>query len=111
MILKLFHRHHGIHVLIKETLTDVPFDDIVVRIPDKPINQAADDYIIKEDALLRSIPENFLLCSANKILLSVSDSDGNSSGQINLKIFKNWAKYFDAYCLELSNYPVADSMP
>lgn len=93
MKVQLRHRHYGVHELIKEINIDGRFEDYC----DPKTNQ---DYIINEQKLIENLPQDFLPVPPNKILLSVSDDDGGI-GQVDLNIFRTWAKYFDSYCIEL----------
>ncbi len=96
MKVKLMHRTYGIHTPRKE-----------VNIPGKlkdygRYHRAENEWKLDEDKILRLLPKGFLPVKPAQCLLSVADSDGCSSGQYKyVKRFRPWAKYFDAYCLEL----------
>jgi hypothetical protein len=97
MKIKLWHRHHGIHNLIKESEIEGTLRKYATRKAPRE-----DDYIIKEDILISALPEDFLPVKVNKIMLCVEDKNkSGSTGQRSLKKFRNWAKYFDAYTIEL----------
>jgi hypothetical protein len=56
--------------------------------------------------LLQNLPEDFLPIDHEKVLITVQEVNENgevigAKGQIGLKKFCNWEKYFNAYCLEL----------
>jgi hypothetical protein len=92
----LYRRHYGIHTPVKETEIDGKFEDYYL----------GEDQI-NEDLLLKNLPKGFLPVDPSKVLLSVqiiNDETGeivSGRGQRGLKKFRNWAKYFDAYNLEL----------
>lgn len=94
MYIQLMHRHYGVHVPIKHLEIDCDFDEVYLGL----------DHI-NEELLLKSIPEGWLPTNTEKILLTVADKYG-STGQYNLVKFRPWAKYFDAYCLELHKEPL-----
>jgi len=92
----LNRRHYGVHSPIKEAIIDGEFTDYYL----------GEDQI-NEELLLKNLPEGFLPVSPSKVLLSVQNVSSKTgdvigaTGQRGLKKFKNWAKYFDAYNLEL----------
>lgn len=92
----LFKRHAGVHTMIKEIEIEG------ARCRYARMKDCNDNYIINEERLLKAIPDKWLPCSPDKIILAVSTKYG-SSGQIGLSKFRNWAKYFDCYSIELSN--------
>ena len=94
MYIQLMHRHYGCHSPIKHIEIPCEFADVY-----RGKNN------IDEDLLLRSIPDGWLPVNPSEILLDVADKWG-SIGQRNLKVFHSWAKYFDAYCLELHKEPL-----
>jgi hypothetical protein len=91
----LAHRHYGLHEQVAEALIPGEFSDYATPVPD-----THGDYVIDEDKLLAALPEGFLPVPAKRILLAVDDEIGGT-GQRGLSHFKDWAKYFDAYCLNL----------
>ena len=93
MYIQLMHRHYGCHKPIKHLEIDCDFNEVYLGI----------DHI-NEELLLKSIPEGWLPTKPSLILLNVCDKYGGI-GQSNLDIFRPWAKYFDAYCLELHKEP------
>ena len=95
MFIQLYHRHYGVHKPIKHT--EIPCDFHGVYIGEDRIN---------EELLLNNIPEKWLPVPAGMILLVVGDENG-STGQYDLERFRPWAKYFDAYVLELLERPLA----
>lgn len=94
MYIQLMKRHYGVHSPIKHTQISCDFDDVY----------KSEDHI-NEELLLANIPEGFLPLEPSKILLTVGDKYG-STGQCGLDRFKNWAKYFDSYVLELHKEPL-----
>lgn len=94
MYIQLMHRHHGIHEPIKHIEIPCEFSDVY-----------RGDNNINEELLLNHIPEGWLSVEPSRILLAVADKYG-STGQIDLYRFRPWAKYFDAYCLELYKEPL-----
>lgn len=94
MYIQLMHRSYGIHSPIKHT--EIPCDFETIYLGDDHIN---------EDLLLEHIPEGWLPTKPDMILLTVGNEFG-STGQCNLEKFKPWAKYFDAYVLELHKEPM-----
>jgi hypothetical protein len=95
MYIQLSHRHYGVHKPIKHAEIDVDFNAIVLG-----------DNHINESALIDAIPEEWLLSPIGLTLLTVADEHG-SIGQSGLNHFLNWAKYFDAYVLELCKEPLS----
>lgn len=94
----LDHRHCGIHEPVSETEIAGEFSDYATLMP--PPRIRTDEYAIDEDALLAALPEGFLPVPPRRVLLAVSDEDGGT-GQSGLSKFRNWAKYFDAYTLNI----------
>jgi len=94
----LDHRHYGVHKDVSETEIAGEFADYATLMP--PPRIRSDEYAIDEDALLAALPEGFLPAPPRHILLAVSDEDGGT-GQSGLSQFRNWAKYFDAYTLNI----------
>lgn len=94
MYIQLMHRHYGLHEPIKHTEIPCNFGDVYIS-----------EDNINEDILLKNIPEGFLPAEPSKILLTVGDRYG-TTGQVGLKRFRNWAKYFDSYVLELHKDPL-----
>jgi hypothetical protein len=91
----LNHRHYGIHTPVKETEIEGKFEDYYF----------GEDQI-NEDLLLKNLPEGFLPISPSKVLLMVQEVNSTGEiiggkGQRGLSKFRNWAKYFDSYSLEL----------
>lgn len=96
MKVTLAHRHYGVHENVAETEVPGEFSDYATPKP----GATRDDYVIDEDKLLAALPEGFLPRQPSRILLAVEDETGGT-GQRGLKRFRDWAKYFDAYCLNL----------
>lgn len=94
MYIQLMHRSYGVHSPIKHI--EIPCEFSEVYLGDDDIN---------EELLLTSIPEGWLPTAPKSILLAVADKYG-STGQCKLSKFRSWAKYFDAYCLELHKEPL-----
>lgn len=89
MKLILYHRHIGCHSPVKDI-------EIPCLLSDVYNNERVD-----EEKLLSFIPDDFLMSKVENTLLMVSNGKF-SVGQIALKYFRPWSKYFDAYCLELN---------
>ena len=94
MYIQLMHRHYGLHSPVKHTQIPCEFSEVYLG-----------DNHINEDLLLASIPEGWLPAKPSQILLAIGTKYG-STGQYGLKQFHSWAKYFDAYCLELHREPL-----
>lgn len=95
MKVELKHRHFGVHKAVREVEIAGEFTDYASAQDD-----VRDQYVIAEDKLLGALPEGFLPVPPRRVLLAVSDEHGGT-GQVGLTKFLNWAKYFDAYCLNL----------
>lgn len=95
MKITLTRRHYGIHDLVKEVEVPGEFSDYAT-----PPADPRDDHAVQEDKLLSALPEDFLPVPAKQVLLVVCDDIGGT-GQRGLTQFRNWAKYFDAYALNL----------
>lgn len=93
MKVQLRFRSYGVHSLVKEIEVEGRFSDYCE-------NTSKWDYKIDEDKLIDNLPKDFLPTSPNKILVTIGN-DAGSTGQIHLNRFRNWAKYFDCYVLEL----------
>jgi hypothetical protein len=91
----LAHRHYGVHKNVAETEIPGVFSDYATPKGSDPC-----DCVIDEDRLLSALPDGFLPVQPARILLAVEDEIGGT-GQIGLSQFRDWAKYFDAYCLNL----------
>jgi hypothetical protein len=91
----LAHRHYGVHRKVSETEIPGDFGDYAT-----PKSGSRDDFTIDETRLLSALPDGFLPCPPARILLAVEDEIGGT-GQRDLSLFRDWAKYFDAYCLNL----------
>jgi hypothetical protein len=98
MKIELAKRHYGVHKPVKEAEIPGEFSDYATLMP-MPRSRP-DEFAIDEDKLLAALPDNFLPVAAKSVLLCVSD-EGGGTGQTGLSRFRNWAKYFDAYCLNL----------
>ena len=96
MKIKLAHRHYGVHENIAEIEVPGEFSDYATPRP----GATRDDCVIDEDKLIAALPDGFLPRQPSRILLAVVDEIGGT-GQTGLKRFRDWAKYFDAYCLNL----------
>ena len=94
MYIQLMHRHYGVHEPVKHTKIPCKFSEVYL----------GNDHI-NEALLLENIPEGWLPTAPRAILLAVADKYC-SIGQYNLEKFRSWAKYFDAYCLELHKDPL-----
>lgn len=99
MKITLAHRHHGVHKNVNEVEIPGGFSDYATPKPG-----GHDDYVIDEERLLAALPDGFLPVPPTRILLAVEDEIGGT-GQRGLTHFRDWAKYFDAYCLNLVMEP------
>jgi hypothetical protein len=98
MKVELHHRHYGVHEFVRGAWIAGEFADYATP---KPDDIRADEYAIDEPKLIAALPVGFLPESPRRTcLLGVSDENGGT-GQSGLAEFRNWAKYFDAYCLDL----------
>jgi len=93
MYIQLYRRNRGLHTPIKHL--EIPCDFESVYLSDNNID---------EKLLLESIPEGWLPVPSKRILMTVG-SENCSTGQYKLSLFRPWAKYFDAYVLELLDKP------
>ena len=89
----LFHRHLGLHKLVKQIEIPCSSDEIISHQNDK-----IEPYAINEQKLINLIPEGFLPTSPRDCLIDVYEKTC-SYGVGRLKLFRSWAKYFDAYSL------------
>lgn len=96
MKITLAHRRYGVHSNVGEAEIPGVFSDYATPKP----GGDRDDFVIDEDRLLAALPDGFLPCPPARILLAVEDEIG-WTGQRGLSRFQDWAKYFDAYCLNL----------
>ena len=83
-------RHHGIHSPIKSLILPHP--------PGRYWD--AERERVFEQNILDDIPKGWLPVAPKYILIIISVGR-SSTGQRELEIFRPWAKYFDAYCLEI----------
>lgn len=96
MKITLAHRHYGVHTQVREAEIPGDFADYATPNPEG----GHEDYAIDEDRLISALPDGFLPCPPGRILLAV-DRETGGTGQVGLSRFRDWAKYFDAYCLNL----------
>ncbi|GAA3958479.1 hypothetical protein GCM10023085_46110 [Actinomadura viridis] len=96
MKITLAHRHYGVHTNRAQTEIPGSFSDYATPSP----GTARDTYVINEELLISALPDGFLPVEPRRILLAVVDETGGT-GQRRLSRFRDWAKYFDAYCLNL----------
>lgn len=101
MKVKLFRRHYGIHTLVKETEVEGTLRRYVKR--NSEVDPAAGEtFAVQEERLISALPNDFLPVDPSKILLTIQDKGKmGSTAQVGLSQFRNWAKYFDAFCIEL----------
>jgi hypothetical protein len=94
--IELMHRHLGVHTLV--TAAEIPgeFADYATPRP----GSISLEYIVAERAVLDALPDGFLPAVPARVLLAVGDEIGGT-GQSGLRLFRDWAKYFDAYVLSL----------
>ena len=103
MKVRLFKRHYGVHTMVKETEIDGTLRRYIKKYDgEENKNRVGDFYTINEERLIGALPKNFLPVEPSKVLVCVQDkSKMGSTGQSNLSTFRNWAKYFDSYSIEL----------
>jgi hypothetical protein len=92
---ELTSRHYGVHKLVKDAEIPGEFGDYATAPADPN-----DDHAIDEDKLIAALPDGFLPVAPRRVLLGIQDG-GSSTGQRGLSVFRDWAKYFDAYTLVL----------
>jgi hypothetical protein len=92
----LRHRQFGKHTFDKETEVPGGFADYATPKP----GSRPDEFVIDEDKLIAALPNGWLPVPPARVLLAVEDDLGGT-GQVDLSRFLDWAKYFDAYCLNL----------
>lgn len=91
----LRHRHFGVHKAVREVEISGKFEDYLIR-DDKDKSHR----VLDEQKILDALPKGFLPQDPEKILLTVSE--GNLGMAISVpSLFRSWAKYFDAYVLDL----------
>jgi hypothetical protein len=93
-------RHHGVHSHVRET--EIPGQFIDYARNGNPEGRRPWDECLAfdEDKLITALPDGFLPVPPDRILLTVGKEWG-STGQSQLTRFRPWAKYFDAYVVEL----------
>ena len=96
MKLRLYKRHHGIHRFIREE--EVPND--LCTVVKKPCKVRGFEYSIDNEKALADKVGLLFYISPKRILLTVGDDSG-STGVFSCKYFMPWAKYFDAYVIEV----------
>jgi hypothetical protein len=101
MKVKLYKRHHGVHSFVKEKNIEGTLKKYA-KVISNDSNRVGDFYKINETKLIDALPKNFFPENVNRILVTVENETG-STGQDGLTKFRNYAKYFDCYVLELSN--------
>ena len=94
MYIQLMHRSCGVHSPIKHIEIPCSFYDVY-----------RSENNINEELLISNIPEGWLPVKPLRILITVVDENGCGTGQLGLNKFRNWAKYFDSYVLELLEEP------
>ena len=94
MYIQLMHRSYGVHRPIKHLEIPCAFSEV-----------CRSENNINEELLISNIPEGWLPTSPSRVLIVVVDKGGCGIGQMGLSKFRNWAKYFDSYSLELLEEP------
>ena len=96
MKVQLTRRHFGVHAPVKEA--DIPgsFADYATVEPPRGGPYDGREYAINESKLAAALPVGFLPVPVPRVLLGVDDT-----AQSGLKVFRDWAKYFDSYMLWL----------
>lgn len=82
----LYRRNFGIHTLIKSFKTR---------------KRVVDGFSVDEGRLIESMPEDWLPEPSSRCLLTVAVNGGSSEGQVGLKKFRNWSKYFPSYVVSV----------
>lgn len=91
----LRHRHLGVHKAVREIEIAGKFQDYLVQ-----DNEDKTQRVLNEQKILSELPKDFLPRSPERILLMVSE--GRLSTAISVpSFFRRWAKYFDAYTLDI----------
>jgi hypothetical protein len=96
--IELDHRHYGIHSPVSEA--EIPGEFADYATPRALPNADRDEYAVDEDRLLAALPDGFLPVGTRSVLLMVADEDGGTALS-GLSRFRPWAKYFDAYTLNI----------
>jgi len=96
MKVQLTHRHYGVHSIAAEA--DIPGNlaDYATVKPPSGSPYDGREWDIDEEKLAAALPEGFLPVPVRRVLLGIDDT-----AQSGLKVFRDWAKYFDAYMLWL----------
>lgn len=100
MKVTLSQRHHGRHVPFKEAEIPGQFIDYARNGEPEGGRFWDECFAFEEDKLIAALPEGFLPVPPSAVLLTVGQ-DWGGTGQSQLTRFRPWAKYFDAYVLEL----------
>lgn len=82
----LYRRNFGVYTLVKSFKTR---------------RRVVDGFSVDEDRLIESMPGGWLPGPASRCLLTVAVSRGSSEGQVGLKRFLNWSKYFPSYVVSV----------
>lgn len=108
MTVTLNYRRAGVHMPARTSI-DIPRSRrYYVKKIKTPGNVRGEyDFGVNEERLLSALPKKFLPTEPKNILVTVTtkygsqgiDRDFNGTGK--LTKFKNWAKYFPAYVIEL----------
>jgi hypothetical protein len=96
MKVRLTHRHFGVHTVREETEIPGSLADYATPKPGDGGPYDGREYAIDEEKLLGALPEGFLPVPPRLVLVGIDDT-----AQTGLKLFHDWAKYFDACMLWL----------
>jgi hypothetical protein len=97
----LYYRRYGVYDKRGETEVPGQFTDWAYQGEPEGSRSWDERLRFHEDKLIAALPAGFLPVPPSRILLTVSDDLGGT-GQSQLDRFKPFAKYFDAYALDLS---------
>ncbi len=100
MKINLYSRHHGVYSKVAQTEVPGSFADWVYQGEPEGNRRWDETLRVHEDKLLAALPDGFLPVPPRRVLLTVSD-ETCGTGQGQLERFKPFAKYFDAYVLDL----------
>jgi hypothetical protein len=101
MKVTLYRRHYGVHSRVRESEVAGSFAEWAIQTDPAPGPQWRESLRIREAELIAALPKGFLPVAPGLVLLTVGDATGGT-GLVGLQVFRSWAKYFDAYALELT---------
>jgi len=99
----LNRRSYGVHKVIKEVEVEGELKDYIVKVKKEKVGAGwSIDHEVDEKKLLNNLPKGFLPVKAENVLLIVGDKHGGTAVS-DPKEFRAWAKYFDAYSVEITD--------